>query len=278
MKSMAMILLTCLFLVSGANIALADDALDLVTATLISEVQSIRAAEPFWLAVRLKMNDGWHVNWVNPGDAGLAPTVDWQLPDGFEAGELHWPYPQKFDLPELSIYGYEDEVLLLAEITPPSSLEAPVTIKARVTWLACREACVPGGVDLELRLAVGERQTAADAKWAPAFDATRMALPVAAEGWHFSARLLDDKLTITAHFPEGEDVDLKEVLLFPNLEGLIESGPAQKLSRNGDTYALDIERSTLGLEAPSRLQGVLVSSTGWGRIPRKAIAIDIPLK
>jgi len=277
MKSMLVISLLCLLLVSGVHVARAGETLALVTASLIAEAPSIRAGKPFWLAVRLEMNDGWHVNWLNPGDAGLAPTVDWELPDGFEAGELQWPSPQKFAMPELSIFGYEDEVLLLTKITPPSTLETPVVIKARVTWLACREACVPGEADLELTLEARERPAAADPRWASAFEATRVALPMAAEGWRFNARLLEDRLTITVRPPEGEDADLSEIRFFPNLQGLIENAPAQKLDKNGSSYVLVVERSTLGLEAPPRIQGVLVSETGWGRARQKAIAIDIPL-
>jgi DsbC/DsbD-like thiol-disulfide interchange protein len=278
MKSMAVIFLVCLVLFCGAHVSPAGEVLDLVTASLITEVQSLQPGEAFWLAVRLEMNGGWHVNWLNPGDAGLAPMVDWELPDGFEAGELQWPYPQKFALPELSIFGYEDEVFLLTEITPPSTVETPVTIKARVTWLACREACVPGEADLELRLEVRERPAAVDPRWASAFEKTRMALPVADEGWRFNARLLEDRLTITIRPPEGEDADLSDIRFFPNLEGLIENAPAQKLDKNGASYVLVVERSSLGLEAPSRIRGVLVSETGWGSLRQKAFAIDVPLE
>ena len=277
MKTMVTILLACLLAVSATRAAFAAGTMDLVRASLVSENRSVEAGVPFWVAVRLEMSEGWHVNWLNPGDAGLAPTVDWELPEGFEAGDLQWPHPEKFALPELSIYGYEGDVFLLTEITPPASVDAPVLIKARVTWLACSDACVPGEAKLELELDASER-AAADPRWVSAFAKTRTALPAVAEGWRFSARLFDDRLSLTASPPGGEDVVLKHVALYPSAEGLIESAPPQRLSRNGGDFVLDVARSKIGLDAPPRLQGVLVSESGWGRIPRNAVAIDIPLE
>jgi thiol:disulfide interchange protein DsbD len=252
---------------------------DLVTASLVAEVRSIQPGRPFWLAIRLEMNDGWHVNWINPGDAGLAPTVVWDLPDGFRAGGLHWPFPEKFSLPELCIFGYGDEVFVLTEITPPPSFDSasPVEIRARANWLACREVCIPDGADLEIGLELGDDAPEADPVWVESFRRTRMALPVVAEGWRFSARLSDDRIFISAVPPDGEEISLDTVTFFPTIQGMIENASPQKLSREGPVYTLDIERARMGWEERSRLQGVLVSSGGWGRIPQKALTIDIPI-
>ena len=249
----------------------------LVEASLVSEVTTIRPSESFWVAVRLTMKDEWHVNWINPGDAGLAPTVTWDLPDGFEAGELRWPYPRRFVSSEISIFGYEGDVLLLAEIKPSAALDQPATIKARVDWLACRDVCIPGEANLELELAVKRAAAQENPSWSRRFHETRTALPVEADGWQFSARLNEDGLLIIALPPEGEDHELGKVVLFPQMQGLIDNNAAQRLSRNGDSYILHVERAVIGVEPPTRLQGVLVSETGWGPISQKAVQIDVPL-
>ena len=278
MSSTTITLLACSLALATPDAAARDAGASdhLVTASLIAEVRSVQPGHPFWVALRLNIQDGWHVNWINPGDAGLAPTVEWDLPDGFVAGGIHWPYPEKFALPELSIFGYADEVFLLSEVTPPSSIESSPTIKVRANWLACREVCIPGGADLELELAVGEK-AAPDPTWARSFGDTRMALPVTGKGWTFAARVLDEKISIFAVPPQGEDVRLQEVVFFPTAQGVIENASPQKLSKNGETYRLDIERAKAGSEDPSRIRGVLVSKEGWGRIPHKALAIDIPV-
>ena len=36
---------------------------------------------------------GWHTYWINPGDAGKAAKIKWDLPDGFEVSALEFPAP-----------------------------------------------------------------------------------------------------------------------------------------------------------------------------------------
>src|SRR5690349_11855167 len=54
-----------------------------VDAELVSEVESIQPGQPFWVALRLKMEEHWHTYWQNPGDSGLATKITWNLPEGF---------------------------------------------------------------------------------------------------------------------------------------------------------------------------------------------------
>ena len=74
-------------------------------------------------------------------------------------------------------YGYEGEVLLPVEVTPPAAIEGTeVTIRARASWLVCQEECTPGDAVLSLRLPVAT-ESASDPRWAEAFARTRAALP-----------------------------------------------------------------------------------------------------
>src|SRR6202008_3713117 len=55
------------------------------SAALLSEGASIEPGAPFWLGLRQRIAPGWHTYWLNPGDSGEAPTLDWKLPAGFAA-------------------------------------------------------------------------------------------------------------------------------------------------------------------------------------------------
>src|SRR5512139_3696037 len=122
-----------------------------VEAELLPERTAIVPGEPLTVALRLSIIPGWHTYWRNPGDSGEPTRLEWRLPPGFEASEIHWPYPSRLPAGPLMNYGYEGEVLLLSRITPPREL-APgtqVTLAAKASWLACsREHCIPedGGV------------------------------------------------------------------------------------------------------------------------------------
>lgn len=152
------LLFFCFFLLKGEIFSqdLFHDEESPVQAEFISEFQEIQPGQEFWVAVKLKMADGWHTYWKNPGEAGFAPEVSWSLPDGFIAGDLHWPAPMKFEAGGLIGFGYEKEVLLLTRIQAPLHLEEKqsVSIQADVSWLACHEACIPGQETLHLQLPV----------------------------------------------------------------------------------------------------------------------------
>src|SRR5687768_5708143 len=106
-----------------------------VKASLIPEVRTIAPGTPFWVAVHLKMDPRWHTYWINPGDSGAATTIKWNLPPGFEAGPIQWPYPERIELPPLVSFAYENEAALLVRITPSRDLNIGqrITLGAHVS-------------------------------------------------------------------------------------------------------------------------------------------------
>jgi thiol:disulfide interchange protein DsbD len=131
---------------------------DLVAASLVADTSVILPGQPFQVGLLLRMAPGWHTYWQNPGDAGLATTINWDLPEGFTAGAIEWPVPRRIIEPgDIHAFGYKGETLLLVTITPPSSIEArEITLRARASWLVCEQICIPGRADVSLALAVGQ--------------------------------------------------------------------------------------------------------------------------
>jgi len=77
------------------------------------------------MGVIFQMEEGWHVCWKNPGDAGLATTVTFTPPEGAKPGNLGWPRPITFEQPGgIKGYGYAGEVMLISAIVPPDGIEA----------------------------------------------------------------------------------------------------------------------------------------------------------
>ena len=48
----------------------------------------------------------WHGYWSNPGDAGLGMELDWDLPEGWEAGEPLYPLPKRLASPQKPVTDY----------------------------------------------------------------------------------------------------------------------------------------------------------------------------
>jgi thiol:disulfide interchange protein len=138
--------------------AFAQSAADRVSASLLADTTAVVPGKPFTAGLVLKMQPGWHTYSRDPGDSGLPTTIQWDLPPGFQAGEIQWPAPRKkVEADGSKTNVYEGEVLLAVEITPPAHIAAEsVTLRGKAAWLACKESCVPGSAELSLTLPVAK--------------------------------------------------------------------------------------------------------------------------
>src|SRR6266478_2807748 len=128
----------------------------LVRAELLADTTAIVAGKPFTVGLLLRMAPGWHTYWKFSGDAGLSTELKWKLPPGWKIGDIQWPIPLKtIDPGDIETYGYENEVLLIQEITPPSKLDdSSAKLSTEANWLVCEKICIPGSAMLQLDLPV----------------------------------------------------------------------------------------------------------------------------
>lgn len=188
-----------------------------VHARLVADAAELRAGESFHLGVLLEPEPGWHVYWRNPGEAGLATEVAYDLPEGFGMGELGWPAPVYFEQPGgLAGFGYEDPVVLAAEVAAPDRVVSSAPVSVTASWLACKDVCVLGSAELKAVLPLGgdelEISQAAFAKWSDT-------LPKEAESGLFD-------LSVTGGpVPESGPADLVVWLNWKKPPGAVEAFP-----------------------------------------------------
>src|SRR5258705_9719695 len=128
----------------------------LVRAELLADTNAIVPGKPFTVGLLLRMAPAWHTYWKFSGDAGLPTEMKWKLPAGWKVGDIQWPIPLKtIDPGDIETYGYQNEVLLMQEITPPSKLgNSSVKLSTEANWLVCEKICIPGSATLQLDLPV----------------------------------------------------------------------------------------------------------------------------
>jgi thiol:disulfide interchange protein DsbD len=168
----------------------------LVKAELLADTNAIVPGKPFTVGLLLRMAPNWHTYWKFSGDAGLPTELKWKLPSGWKVGGIQWPIPLKtIDPGDIQTYGYENEVLLMQEITPPnvvagigdagnvaranhepgSSIPATtVKLSAEASWLVCERICIPGSATLNLELPISTTGQPANSEL---FDRYRRLLP-----------------------------------------------------------------------------------------------------
>jgi len=247
-----------------------------VTVELISEVASAAPGKSFWVALKLDHEEHWHTYWINDGDSGLPTKITWTLPEGFSAGPIVWPTPQRLPMPPLMSFGYEGSAWLLTEITPPASWTNEVMeIKARVSWLMCKEVCIPGKASLALTIPVAA-EAVIDPNHSTGFAEARRRVPSDVTDWKFRATAQSDVIDIFATPPAGAPA-LNTLTIFAVEKDILSASGDQVLTRDGNNYRLTIPRETVDSTLPESFEAVLIGTPSLARdATRPAVQVRIP--
>ena len=262
------VLASGVWLVSTRFGAAKNPAEDHVKLELVSEQNALVSEEELFVGIRFTLDDGWHTYWINPGDSGEPPRIQWQLPGEVQAGAIQWPYPERLATPPFMDYGYEHQVLLVVPIRLPATLNEGETekIAAQVHYLICRDVCIPGQKQLELSLPVKNRAAPTPAR--ELFAATRARVPgPTPPNWKISVASIGDEFVL--NLQTGEPT--KVVQFFPLYPEQIENAASQGVTVFPDGVRLHLKKSNHLLKSIARLLGIIVVDS------QRAYSIDIPI-
>jgi thiol:disulfide interchange protein len=250
---------------------------ELVRAELVAEPAAIAPGEPFWVGVRLRIKERWHVYWRNPGDSGEAVAITWTLPPGFAADPIVWPTPSRIPIAHLVNFGYERETVLLTRILPPAAIAAgtPLGLEAHVTWLVCEKECIPGETRLSLALPVAGAGTSPglDPRTRALFDAARASLPQPSP-WPARMQVGPEWLELNVGASGLRQETIRSAFFFPHAETLVQHAAPQQMQVTGEGLTLRLQRSALSTAPPTDAGGVLVIEEALGgTTARQALAL-----
>ena len=261
--------------------------LELIAESQWIEKREVAAGQKFDVGLRFQLEKGWHIYWVNPGDSGEPPRVEWRLPSGLTAGAVEWPTPRRLEGSSSIVdYGYEDAVLLIVPMhaDPKLAAEQATQIGADVKLLVCsHDMCIPGKAQLSLTLPIESHVSAPYSRYADLFAATRQSFPhPAPTTWRFSVADLNDSFVLTANFGHKiTDHQITQAGFFPLAESQIENAASQKLQPAAGGFQLTLRKSDRLLKPIARLKGVLVLSTDHSHANHshsdQAYLIDVPV-
>jgi len=237
---------------------------------LMADTGAVVPGEPFWLGVQFKPEPGWHIYWTNPGDSGEPPKFKWELPAGFRAEPVQWPAPTRLGSGTVIDFGYDGPVLLPIEVHPPAAfpLGSRLKFQATLTWLVCRDVCVPGKGDVVIFLPVQRTALAPDPESHKAFQAARARLPKPApRAWDATATSEKDAFVVTIQGASASP----GMLFFPLDADEIDNAAPQKISKYPGGVRLELKKSEQLLKTPAVLRGVMETGTG------KAYEIEAPV-
>jgi thiol:disulfide interchange protein DsbD len=252
----------CLAAIAPAFAASASADVEHLHVQLVMPATTLHRGEVAQAGLYFKLEKGWHVYWKNAGDSGEPPRIKWTLPRGISASELQFPAPKRLPLGPLMDFGYEDEVLFPFTITAANDAKAGAApLHAHVSWLVCREVCIPGKADLELarNLTDGTDASAPDPqdlelitrlgdRLPRAFPSSgRAGFTATATGYRLTVET-GQRETTAAFFPADQDV-------------LANAAP-QKVTPTANGLTLDLAKDPNASAKPTDLRGVLELSGG----------------
>jgi thiol:disulfide interchange protein DsbD len=223
---------------------------------------ALSPGKPVQAGLYFKLESGWHIYWKNPGDSGEPPRIDWTLPKGITAGPLQFPAPKRLPLGPLMDFGYEDEVLFPFTMDAGKTAKSgPAMLHAKVSWLVCREVCIPEKTELDLSLPVAASSTgpAVPAAESELFQrlASRLPQPLPA-GDKAVFQPSQDGFRLAVETGRTES----SAQFFPEEQDLLDNPSPQKVTSTANGLILDLKKDALLTAAPAQLKGVLELADG----------------
>jgi len=201
-------------------------------------------------ALELRLKPGWKTYWMDPGDAGVPPTLTIRH-DGTEIPiALGFPAPRRFADAYSSWAGYDHDVSFAFTLALPAGLETASSLDAALFIGLCEQICIPvqAALPVDLTAAEGPAETEAAFSALPGkpTDAFGATLAQAAGG-----RLEVDVAT-------GSSTG--EVALFVATDGRAMLGAPEPAGRDGATtrFSIQVLSGADTIDAESRFPYTLV--------------------
>ncbi len=250
MKNLLIALIFCLITFVFPNAGNADGLTKIApnsisAAEIVTSSNRLSADEPFWLALHLKLEKGWHTYWQNPGDSGLPPQLKWTLPKGFSSQATHFPTPERVDVAGLANFGYHGDAWLLTPITPPKDFDAtsqaPLTFNLSAEWLVCKDICIPETANFTITI---NEQTPINAELNKIIKTLPQFFPAANNAEQANYQVNEDKITLHLPLPPETTIFNKNKGrkdFFPLEGGLVSNHAPQKIEYKNNELILTLK-------------------------------------
>ena len=238
----------------------------------------------------IKREKGWHTYWESPGDVGVPPTLEWDLPEGIVFSKIIYAPPQLVKMFKVFAHGHKNETLFLCTFDLKRKLKPgeELTFRAKASWLACFTTCLPTYDNLEITIPVEEKPEI-DPRWHPIFKDFREMQPLSPSADWLSQCNAEirkeekgEKEFVIFRFPWKERSSLPTFRFFG--DGRFIRSNIFQIPRSGsdsggeDLLEISMELSYWRDPLQKELKGLLYRSDGWSTSRNKFYKISVPLQ
>jgi len=190
----------------------------------------------------------WHIYWINPGDAGLAPKFGYDSSAVSQIVQTHWPAPHRLGNEVVVSYGFGETVYITQDLLLANTA-SPLDLTIDLDWLECKEECLPAKANLALSINDPANFTSIHS------ELLDLALQQQPKRWMHQVRGLVSGDTLTLDFGPAPVPD--NFYVYPAAKGWYETTASQK-ARHSEESRLKVDIPTAsGGDFESLLAGVL---------------------
>ncbi|WP_395719203.1 protein-disulfide reductase DsbD domain-containing protein [Prosthecobacter sp.] len=261
-----------LFLFALCSLPFAATAQTGLQLQLVSEQTAIVPGKPFTVGLWIEHNRGWHTYWRVPGIVGVPTQMKWDLPKGWRAEDLVYPEPERTLMFKIKAQGFDRDVMLRTEITPPANLKpgGQVTLTGKASWMCCGNSCHPGSMDLSLMLPVADTAELNE-KWHKLLNAERARAERTSDAWTATAGEKGRTITLQLKPASGTARVIKNqreadrIIVFTE-DGWFDTDKPQIIQLHSDgSLTITLTRADVfpGGKPPQTLRAILRNDEGW---------------
>ena len=246
-----------------------------VALRLLADHEQVARGSTFTVGLSLRHDADYHTYWRSPGLVGLPTSIEWNLPEGINAGPLLWPGPELSSMAQITVWGYERDVVLLTEVrVAPDFAGEVIPLRGKVSWMACAKGCFPGWSELLIEIPVGEaRVKAGNSKL---IAASREQIPVdLPPNWTFEARRIREEagFRVEARLKGPRELVTKDLVFFCD-DYQVNSNVPQHFTSGPKGLEMRFPVSDFAPDNATRFSGVLYHPDGWPGMKTKWLRVS----
>jgi len=228
------------------------------SAKIVVDSYSFEKSRSVPIGISIELEKDWHIYWRNPGDSGMPTSIDFEVSEGVSISEIEWPVPKVFEYEGLASYGYDDQILLIAELNVPENFVSnSITVLAKIKSLICRDVCIPfnATVSTEIKLT---KVFSTEAEIANLFSQARRSLPGVKNDFELSVVPDENNLTIVLENFNYDLAKINSLYFLPYGNGIFKNTAEQNFKIRDDGIELVVEYDQFKSAELRELFGILV--------------------
>mgnify|MGYP005843568601 FL=1 len=209
-------------------------------------------------AVVIRLQEGWHIYWRNPGDSGMPTSFEFILPESIKVSEIKWAVPKIFEFEGYASYGYEGLAVFPFSIYIPENFnQDEITIEVNLKSLICKEFCKPFNKNLSRIIRLKDTYVASKSDY-DLLQNTYKDIPLKNDKLKLRAKNHSDFVAINISSDIIKINKIRNVHFIPYENGIFKNSVTQNFSLSGSFVVLNVEFDPFKIKVPETLSGILV--------------------